>query len=159
MYKTFITIISNNFNSNDYLKIKDFFINKGFKIENEFPNLKWNPPHQYTEEMGNNLETRIIFFDKNKTKKQIILLKKYAQDLEEKYKANNNRTFNINPGFISEDGMYLLSHKANKTRGRLVFSNYFIEKQYDKNNNSFITNQNTFSEYFEIINLFNKYTD
>ena len=159
MYKTFITIISNNFDSKEYQKIKDFFDSKGFNIEGDFPGTNWNPPYQYIEEMGPNLETRIIFFNGNKNKEQIILLNKYSQDLEKKDMVNNKRVFNINPGFLSENGMYLLSHKPNEARGRLPFGVYFIEKQYDKDDDSFMINHNTFSEYIEIIDLFNNYKE
>jgi hypothetical protein len=161
MYKTFITIISNNFDSKEYGEIKDFLTAHCFDIEIELPNIQWSAPDQYILEMGQNLETRILLFKESKNENEVVLLKKHSQELEGKYSINNKRRFNINPGFISRDGMYLLSHKPNNQRDRKSFGNYFIEKQYGKDFSGLLPNKNTFSEYLgDRINAFNKiYTE
>lgn len=157
MYKAFVTIISNSFYSEKFRQIKKLFTEVGFTIESEFPNIDWDPPGEYVAEIGNNLETRILIFESKMNKEKLTSLKAYSEDLEKRYSVENKRVFNINPGFLSEEGMFLLSHKPNESRERVPFGQYFVEKQYGKKFGHFVINKNTFSEYLgERIKLFNK---
>lgn len=148
--KAFVTIISSsdNFNSQEYSEILHFF-SQSLSVEIILPNIKWNAPREYIQETGFDLETRVIVFKDMLINDDMIKIKNWSSELEDKYSIDGKRKFNINPGFLSQEGMYLLSHKPNKIRSREPFGHYFIEKQYDKNPRGLIPNKNTFSEYLE----------
>jgi hypothetical protein len=107
--------------------------------------------------MGAGLQTRIYVFEQSMPLNMVERLKDACMFLERKTAhEDGRRTFNLNPGYLSEDGMHLLTHKPNSERGRWRLSRYWVEQQYscDENGNYRITD-NTFSEYLgERLRLF-----
>lgn len=146
--KTFICNISNKLASEQEIVLKE-------KLEENFGSFKeikkadtWYAPIEYTEEMGGGLETVLYIFESQKTDTEIQTLKAFCVSLEKETSQGDKRVFNLNPGFISQEGMFLISHKPSEKRGRTPFGDYWVEKQYDINEKGeYAINNNTFSEY------------
>jgi len=117
------------------------------------PNCNWTAPIEYVNEMGENLESEIWFIDKHELS-QIISIKHWMMFFEYQYSKNSNRQFNLNPGYVSEQGMFLLTHKDNRERGREnIDSGIWQEKQYQFSEQTFKPIINTFSEYLSPVRL------
>lgn len=150
MKKVFICIISNKLSSIEEGQLKDT-IKESFGLFEEIEKEdSWEAPKEYTDEMGVGLKTKLYLFEKPKTNEDIENLKSLCMGIEQSTSLEGKRIFNLNPGFLSDEGMFLLSHKPSPQRGRIPFGKYWIEKQYDieQNTGNYIIKPNTFSEYF-----------
>lgn len=146
-YLTFVTVISNHFQEKEYEVLLDKVTNMYGNFSTIFPNSPWEAPQEYKKEMGKNLETMILFFKERLSVQKIGQLKETCMDHENTTSRNKKRRFNLNPGFINKEGMFLVTHKPNLGRGRQPFGNFYIEKQYEIENNILVYSENTFSEY------------
>ena len=157
-HKTFICCITPSIFSQEYYDILNSLALEYGSITEVLENINWEPPKSYQNEMGGKLQTNIILFKRPLLISSFIELKKYCMDIEKKTSYNNSRSFNLNPGYVSNDGMFLASHKPSQIRAREYLSdNIWQEKQYDYNIKSFLTNVNTFSEFNNLkrISFFN----
>lgn len=152
---TFITCLGEDFNSEIFKRIKaNIAVNFGL-IDREIFNISWNPPDQYIRESGNNLKVCILLLSNPLNQSQLCDLKKYLMFEETDTAILGNRRYNLNPGFISSDGIYLLTHKPNNKRGRVrIGDTLWIEKQLEISNKRIKVINNTFSEYISAVPLF-----
>lgn len=145
--KTFICIISNIFTTDSETSLINSIREFSGEIKKILDNNEWNPPEEYRKEMGLNLKNKILFLEESKTIDEIEKLKDFCILKEKETSIGDSRTFNLNPGYFNDKGMFLLSHKPNEKRRRNKLSKYWIEKQYDMKDGIYIENTNTFSEY------------
>lgn len=160
-YSTFICVLTNKSGTQDYYRLFNDISNEIGKITKIVPNTNWVAPQQYIDEMGYNLISEIWFLE-TLTINEIIEIKRWTMYFEYQYSTNGHRKFNLNPGYLSKDGMFLLTHKDNIQRGRMnLDSGIWQEKQYNVIKNIVVPIDNTFSEYLssdrlEIFNRINK---
>jgi len=157
--KTFICCITSKLRSLEFASIMNLLQREFGLIETILPNINWIAPVNYVSEMGPNLQTNIIILENTIGILGFAELKKYCMNIEIDTAISNSRVFNLNPGYISFDGMYLASHKSSPARGREYLSdNIWQEKQYNYNSNKFTDNNNTFSEFNDHnrLSFFNK---
>lgn len=146
-YQAFICVISNLFGTEKEIELFDSIKEYCGDIVRTLDNSDWNPPKEYTEEMGEKLKTKILILKNKKTISEIEDIKTFCISKENATSVGGKRTFNLNPGYFANDGMFLLSHKPNDSRKRKKLSRYWQEKQYDVLSGKYIENKNTFSEY------------
>ena len=65
----------------------------------------------YIEEMGAVIFKKMIVFEKEVSKKDLVKIKEDTTKLEEKYSVDGKRKINLDPGFISSEKMVLASFK------------------------------------------------
>ncbi|UPT68026.1 MAG: DUF4416 family protein [Sphingobacteriales bacterium JAD_PAG50586_3] len=144
----FICCISAKHKSPEYKEVLRCIREDICDISDIWPNVSWNAPIEYQIEMGQNLETQIIILKNAFTVLDFVKIKTNLMDMEVKYSMNNNRLFNLNPGFIDGEGMFLITHKPNFERGRtFIGGGLWMEQQYIILNNQLSYCNNTFSEY------------
>ena len=146
-FKTFICCIFNKTNISKYDRFL-FKLRKDYPIQDLYGDTPWEAPQEYLDEMGSPLVTTVVVLKNKYFLNDIIGLKRYLIAKEIQTKLNNkSRTLNLNPGYLSKNGMFLLTHKPNKKRGReKIDSDTWQEKQYD-HDGVLKFNKNTFSEY------------
>lgn len=146
----YISFISCIFPKQKENVFNEFLSNIGTKYETKdvWNYANWNPPKEYIDEMGSPLITKTIVLKENYNIPEMVRLKKLLQITEANTSGDGKRTLNLNPGYLSGEGMFLLTHKPSEERGRKKLGeDVWQEKQYDFENGSFTTNKNTFSEY------------
>lgn len=146
-YNTFICVISNLFDTEKETQLFHSIKEYCDGIVRILDNNDWNPPKEYTEEMGEDLKTKILILKNKKTISEIEDIKTFCISKENDTLIKGKRIFNLNPGYFTNDGMFLLSHKPSEVRGREKLSHYWAEKQYDAIDGRYVENKNTFSEY------------
>lgn len=157
-YSTFICVLTNKVGTKEYNDLFKDISNEIGKVSRIIPNSVWKAPIQYVAEMGDNLQNEIWFLDKMNLS-QVVVLKRWLIYFEYEYSVNGHRQFNLNPGYISSDGMFLLTHKDNQLRGRQFLENgIWQEKQYIIEKSIFRPFENTFDEFLgaDRLNLFNR---
>ena len=112
----------------------------------------WIPPKTYAMEMGGDLSVVIITFKENYSVNEIAWWKKLTMRIEDRFRLEGHRRFNLNPGYASAYGMYLASHKGSLIR-KHIGNNIWIEKQLYYKDRQFYPLPNTFSEYSSHENL------
>ena len=155
-FKTFICSIFSETNDSQFKRFISKLSDK-HEVSEIWDNVSWDAPQEYINEMGKSLITKVIILQNPLILPDIIELKIYLMNEEVDSTKNNKRVLNLNPGYLSDNGMYLLTHKPNEWRGREKISEgIWQEKQYDFNE-EFTVNRNTFSEYTnkERLRLFN----
>ena len=128
-------------------------------ISLNLPDVPWDPPLNYQREMKGRLKTNIIILEAALNLIGFVELKKYCIDYENNTSISKSRIFNLNPGYINLEGMYLATHKPSIKRGReYLMDGVWQEKQLYLVNNQYTLNINTFSEYNNLsrINVFDK---
>jgi len=157
-FKTFICCIFNEISISKYERFL-FELRKDYPVQDLYGNVPWKAPQEYLNEMGDPLVTTVIVLKNNYFLNDVIDLKRYLIAKEIQTKLNNgSRILNLNPGYLSKNGIYLLTHKPNKKRGReKIASDMWQEKQYD-HDGVLKFNKNTFSEYRnqDRLDIFNK---
>lgn len=122
--------------NNDLNVLNDFLVTYfGEILEILSPAKMLNEPTSYKRELGDDLYTVIYVFRSKFTIHELIDIKKIAIIIEGLLATNGRRKYNINPGFISQDGLFLLSHKRRRRRsylGRGVWLEKQLMAQYGK---------------------------
>jgi len=81
------------------------------EIEQEGEEFDFNFTKYYEKEMGKNLRKRFILFKKLIDRKKLPDIKLQAIKLEEKFRENNKRQVNIDPGYITLNNVVVASTK------------------------------------------------
>lgn len=146
--KSFICCITPHQDTTEYFQlIKEISLEFG-PIESILNNTPWAPPINYQKEMKSDLKTSILILKRSLNIKEFVILKKYCMFYEHLTSIDYSRKFNLNPGYLDYNGMFLATHKPSVSRNReYLMDNIWQEKQYDFNNDYFYINTNTFSEY------------
>jgi len=111
----------------------------------------------YLEEFGNNLKRKLICFKKLVNKEEICEIKLKTNKIEDYFKIKNKRIVNIDPGYITEAKLVLLTTKDYTHRiyiGKKIFADPTLFFQ----NKSFRSWPWTYPDYasLEMINYFNE---
>ena len=91
-------------------EIQDILINKFGEVEDTI-SYDFNFTDYYEEEMGKNLKKDIIVFKQEIQTKQLAGIKEYTNQLENKYRAEEKRRINIDPGYLTKEELILASNK------------------------------------------------
>ena len=113
------------------------------------PTVNFEAPSSYRRETGSGLTTRIIVFEAKDTKMGLIQRKQASLVIEDLFSRFGKRRFNLNPGIINGDGMYLASHKDGPYRD-LLGDNVWIEKQYEITPSGYVAMTNAFDEFSDL---------
>lgn len=113
-----------------------------------FSHVPWLPPQPYVLEMGKPLRTEIFILARHFTDSDLVEVKRTCMRIEEQFLLDGGRQFNLNPGYLCTDGMFLLTHKPNPLRGRVLLGEgVWKEQQYLVRGDRYIPIHQTFSEY------------
>ena len=108
------------YSSEDILnKAKNELIEKYGSIKKESPDYDFNFTKYYEKEMGSNLKKRFIILEKEISKKDLIDIKLFITEIEEKFSFDERRTVNIDPGYISSKELVLATFKAKDFKEKL----------------------------------------
>ena len=100
-------------NKETYNKVKLILIGKFKEIKRESDEYGFDQfTHYYEKEMGKNLVKRFLIFEKQIDKKDLIEIKRQTTDIEKAFAKNNNRTINLDPGYVNEKELVLASFKT-----------------------------------------------
>ncbi len=111
--------------------------------------------HFYEKEMGPNLLKKFLVFDKIVDKEDSIKIKKFSENLENKFRENNNRNVNIDPVFLDEYQVVALSRKD---RGSRIYigNGVYAELQLLYHHKTFQPLIWTYLDYKENADFFNQ---
>ncbi len=100
----------------------------------------------YSKEMGENILKVFTYFKTVVQKEGLYKLKLVSLELENKYRNENKRQINIDPGYIDEANLVLFSSKGRVAR-IYIKDNVFSELEYVFLNNEFIDMFWTYEDY------------
>lgn len=149
----FAILYSENFNINSVL---DVLKNEYGDIIYSSDDTKFLETSYYNNEMGLNISRKFVFFRNKLEKNSLVRLKKFSDNLEDKYLDAGKRTVNLDPGLFSKESILLATNKSFTHRVYLDAGVYADLTLYYKNS-SYQALDWTFSEYRkpEIIAMFN----
>lgn len=112
--KLVIAFFSNKVEILDEIEVK--LKKKYGKIDYKTPDIDFKETKYYNNEMGNNLKTRYISFNKLISRSSLPVIKKFCCKLEIKYSQEKDgeikRKVNIDPGLLSLENFILATGKA-----------------------------------------------
>ncbi len=99
-------------NKETYEKVKSILIEKFNKIVKESSEYNFDKFTSYYEkEMGKNLAKRFLILDYKLNKQDLIKIKKQTTELEKEFAVDQNRTINLDPGYVNDKELVLASFK------------------------------------------------
>lgn len=100
----------------------------------------------YEKESGKNLKKRFISFKKIINDEELAKIRIQTGKIEDKFRIDNKRTVNIDPGYISEEGVFMasLKHRPFKTE---IGDGIFLHKVLGFNGDEIIEFNHTFADY------------
>lgn len=130
----------------NYNKTKEILIKKLGKIDFESEKIEFNYTSYYNQEMGLPLWRKFISFEKLILPDKFVDLKLFALKLENKFANKENRTVNIDPGYINDAKLVLTTTKDFAHR---IYLNkgIFAEVTLVYRNNQFTDLPTTFPDY------------
>ena len=99
-------------NSTDISLIKNKFEQHFGEIDYESEILDFDRTSYYTEEMGENLNRKIFSKKQILKREEIVDIKIKTNQIEEETSLNNNRIFNIDPGYLATEHFVLSTGKG-----------------------------------------------
>lgn len=108
----------------------------------------------YEKEMGKGLVKRFLIFKKTINKKDLIKIKLKTTEIEEEFSKNNNRTINLDPGYLSKTELVLASFKKGTDYKEFLGNKVYAHKVLEFKNKKAITFWHTFPDYKEKKELF-----
>jgi len=100
------------YNNEEIFKKTKVIMKKKFgEIDYESKKIKFDFTDYYKKEMGSNLWRSFASFKKLKNIEEFVKIKLYCIKLEKKFSQNNKRCINIDPGYLNEAKLVLLSTK------------------------------------------------
>lgn len=108
----------------------------------------WNAPTSYRTESGQDLGHWILVFRGDYSLAEVSKAKVIAMQVEDHFRRadDGTRRFNLNPGFVSQEGMFLLSHKPAQNRWQLS-EGIWVEQQMTAVNGELVPLENLFDEF------------
>lgn len=94
-----------------YQKVKQLFLKKFKNIDFESEKIDFNHTRYYCPEMGEPLYRRFTSFRLLKNPDQLVKIKLYCLKVEKKYALESRRTINIDPGYLNQSKLVLLTTK------------------------------------------------
>ncbi len=90
---------------------KKFLVKKFGQIDFESETLNFNYTDYYSKEMGNNLLRKFISFKKLLIPEDFDRIKLYTNKIESRLSCNDKRQINIDPGYLNDAKLVLLTTK------------------------------------------------
>ena len=115
-------------------------------IDNESAEYDFNFTTYYEKEMGKNLKKKFLSFAKTITNEELAKIRIETGKIEDSFRINNKRTINIDPGYISEEGVFMasLKHRPFKTE---IGKGIFLHKILGFDDDKIIEFNHTFADY------------
>lgn len=126
-----------------YQLAKDKLAKKFKTIDYHSEKIRFDYTSYYCQEMGSPLWRNFISFNKLKSPSELVKFKHFCLKLEKKFKKNNSRTVNIDPGYLSQSKIVLattkdFSHRIYLSKGIYAETTLFYQKnQYQHFNTTF----------------------
>jgi|TARA_B100002003_G_C13797094_1_gene393691 hypothetical protein len=95
----------------NFNKAKEELVEKYGPLKAESEDYDFNFTEYYTPEMGSGLKKKFLIFEKKVSKKDLIEVKFFITEIEEKF-SSNGRTVNIDPGYLSSTELVLATWKG-----------------------------------------------
>jgi hypothetical protein len=141
--KLVISVFS--YNATTIEKVRDI-LNKRFGlIDYESDSLRL-VTNYYEGELGPNLVRQFYAFKKLIKRDRIAEIKLYTNRLENRFKVNNKRTVNIDPGYLSL-GKFILTTTKNQQQRIYLKKGIFAECALRYKNGGFVTWEWTYPDY------------
>jgi len=135
-------------NKEKYDKVKSILTEKFNKITHESPEYNFDQFTSYYEkEMGKNLVKRFLIFNKQINKKDLIEIKKQTTEIEKEFSQNNNRTINLDPGYLNEKELVLASFKKGTNYKEDLGQGVYAHKVLEFKDKKAIMFWHTFPDY------------
>lgn len=127
-------------------KAKEALIKKFGEIESESEEFDFNFTAYYEKEFGKSLKKLFIAFKKPIERENLVGIRIYTQELEDKLKDGDKRKINIDPGYMTKENLVVASLKEQPYKiylGKGVFGHMiFMFKKDDV-----ISFRHTFPDY------------
>ena len=152
-------VVSILFKDEDVLEeVEKVLTNKYGKLEPIKKILPFDFTDYYSNEMGKGLKRKLVTFRKLVAVYDIYKVKIFSNKIEDKYRKNGNRCINIDPGYVTEAKLVLLTTK-DYTHRIHVGHNIFAESTLFFKNGKFDFwpwtypdyADNKMSEYFDVV--------
>ena len=105
------------------------------KVEFESPSFDFNFTDYYEKEFGKDLKKLFIIFKEPVKREELVTIRIYTQEIEDKLKKEEQRTINIDPGYLTKDNLIVASLKEQPYKiylGKGVFAHMiFMFKKDD----------------------------
>lgn len=100
----------------------------------------------YEKESGENLKKKFVSFKKIINNKELSEIRLTTGKIEDKFRADNKRTVNIDPGYISKEGVFMASLKQ-KPFKEDIGNGVFLHKILGFEDGKIIEFNHTFADY------------
>jgi len=97
-------------------KVEKLLQKKFGPIDFHSPIIDFIYTNYYEKEMGENLKRKFVSFEKLIFPVEIIAIKHYTNKLEKKFSHQSKRNVNLDPGYLNEGKLILVSTKDNLQR-------------------------------------------
>jgi hypothetical protein len=131
-----------------YEKVKSILIEKFNKIVKESQEYNFDKFTSYYEkEMGKNLVKRFLIFDNKINKQDLIKIKKQTTEIEKEFAIDENRTINLDPGYVNDNELVLASFKKGTNYKEDLGQGVYAHKVLEFKENKPIIFWHTFPDY------------
>lgn len=148
MPKLIIAIMHQKNKKRIYNLAKEGLIKKFGLIEKESKPYNFDKFTPYYEkEMGKGLVKRFVIFKKAINKKDLAGIKLFTAEIEDRYKKNNKRQINLDPGYLSKTELVLASFKSGTNYKEQISDKVYAHKVLEFKKGKVITFWHTFPDY------------
>ncbi len=153
-----LLIIGLLYSNNDVINIVENEIEKHFGMIKDRTDIYDFPSHYYDDELGGNVKRMWLLVDGVFSREDVVKIKKETIEIENKYRKNGNRIFNIDPGLLSLSAFILPTTKDYSHRIYL-YDDIFVELTLIYRKGSYIPLDWTYTDYKwdTTIKVFNKW--
>lgn len=131
-----------------YNKVKSILTEKFGKMIKESNEYNFDKFTSYYEkEMGKNLVKRFLIFDYNLEKEGLIKIKKQTTEIEKEFAIKNNRTINLDPGYLNDKELVLASFKKGTDYKEELGEGVYAHKVLEFKDGKAIIFRHTFPDY------------
>lgn len=129
-----------------FTKTKNNLISEYGLVKAESSSYDFNFTGYYEKEMGSNLKKKFLIFNKEISKNDLIEIKHFITEIEEKYSQNNKRTINIDPGYLSSKELVLATFKGKDFKEK-ISEKIWVHKVLEFKEDKIIEFFHTFADY------------
>ena len=129
-----------------FTKTKNDLISKYGEVKAEGSSYAFSFTDYYEKEMGSNLKKKFLIFNKEISKQDLIDIKLFITEIEEKYSINNKRTINIDPGYLSSKEFVLATFKQRSFKEK-IHDKVWLHKVLEFDGNNIKHFFHTFADY------------
>ena len=127
-------------------KAKEELILKYGAVKAESNSYDFNFTKYYEPEMGAGLKKKFIIFSKEISKEDLIAVKFFITEVEEKFSDSSNRSVNIDPGYLSSTELVLATWKGKDFKEK-ISDNVWAHKVLGFKGNEVEEYFHTFADY------------